>query len=134
WPRGEAVLEVTTPAGPRRADEIGHERLGGQVRDTPEHLPFQDLMPDGIHQMRLAEPKAAVDEERVVVIPWLRGDRLARGVRELVRGSDDEVGKRVLGVEGGVYGAQASVGSAPSRIGEELPLVAHGQIDHHLAR
>jgi hypothetical protein len=32
-----------------------------------------------------------------------------------------------------MHGTEASIGSAPSRIGEQLALITHGQIDHHLA-
>ena len=47
-------------------------------------------------QVRLAEAHAAVDEERVVVVARLVGDRLRRRVRELVARADDEVVEGVL--------------------------------------
>ena len=51
-------------------------------------------MADRVHQMRLAESHAAVDEQRVVGPRRRFGHGAARRMRELVRGSDDE------GVEG----------------------------------
>ena len=54
-------------------------------------------MPDRVHQMRLAETHAAVDEQRVVGARRRFGDRAAGRVRELVRRADDE---RVEGVAG----------------------------------
>ena len=63
----------------------------------------EDVVPDRVHQVRLAESHAAVDEQRVVGPRRRLGDGAAGGVRELVRGSDDE------GVEG-VAGSQAAGG------------------------
>ena len=52
-------------------------------------------MGDSLHEMRLPEPRVAVEEERVVDLPRC----LRRGMRgrggELVRLSDDEVVERV---------------------------------------
>jgi len=53
-----------------------------------------DVLPDGVHQVRLAEPDTAVHEQRVVGAPRCLGDGARGGVGELVRGADDE------GVEG----------------------------------
>ena len=74
-------------------------------------------MRDRVHEMRLAEPDAAVEEERVVGAGRRFGDGAGRGVRELVRGADDE------GVEGearvqrssGVAGAGAGSRRASRR-------------------
>ena len=71
-------------------------------------------MADGVQQVRLAEAGLAVDEERVVRLRRRLGDGERRGVREAVRGADDE------GVEG-VPGVQARLArlerlsSAPPR-------------------
>ena len=55
---------------------------------------LQDVLSDGVHQVRLAQSDPAVDEERVVRSRRRFGDGSTRGVRKLVRRSDDE------GVEG----------------------------------
>ena len=60
---------------------------------------LQHVVPDRVHQVRLAEPDAAVDEQRVVRARRRFGDGAARGVRELVRRSDDEGVERVARVE-----------------------------------
>jgi hypothetical protein len=52
---------------------------------------------DRVHQVRLAQTRPAVDEERVVVIAGLIRDRLRRRVRELIARADDEVVEGVLG-------------------------------------
>ena len=49
----------------------------------------------------LPEPHAAVDEQRVVRTRRRLGDRAARGVRELIRGADDERVEGVAGVQPG---------------------------------
>ena len=59
--------------------------------------------------MRLAEPGAAVDEERVVRLRRRLGDCERGGVREAVRRADDERVERVLRVEAAALG--------PSRAG-----------------
>ena len=56
-------------------------------------------MRDGVNQVRLAEARAAADEERVVAAPAAARRRDRRGVGELVRRADDEVRERVLRVE-----------------------------------
>ena len=45
-----------------------------QVEDPRVRLPLQHLLADGLEQVRLAEPDAAVDEQRVVRLPGLLGD------------------------------------------------------------
>src|SRR5881394_3706429 len=61
--------------------------------------------------MGLAEPGAAVDEERVVCLGGRFGDRERGGVREAVGRADDEEIKRVLRVQV----------SDPPRLGLALP-------------
>ena len=58
-------------------------------------------MPDRVHQVRLAEPDSAVDEQRVVGARRRFGDGAARGVRELIRRADDEGVEGVAGIEAG---------------------------------
>ena len=57
----------------------------------------EDLVADGVDEMGLPQADAAVDEERVVVVARLVGDRLGRRVGELVARADDEVVEGVLG-------------------------------------
>src|SRR2546426_3166917 len=129
----EALLELPHAVASQRRDEVVHEHLGGQVGDARERVAVEDLVPDRVGQMRLAESHAAVDEQRIVVIARLGRDGLARRVCELVRGADDEVRERVLGVEGSEEGTSTSL-AAPAGVREELPLVAYRKLDHDLPR
>ena len=65
-----------------------------QLRVVP-----QDAVPDGVHQVRLAESDAAVDEERVVRPRRRLRHRARGGVGELVRRPDDERVERVARVQ-----------------------------------
>jgi hypothetical protein len=67
------------------------------------------------------------------VVTRLGGDGTARGVRELVRGSDDEVGKRVAREEHGAQGERLAVDATGKGLGEELPLLAVGDVEMHLS-
>src|SRR2546426_12659728 len=82
----EALLELPHAVASQRRDEVVHEHLGRQIGDARERVALEDLVPDRVGQVCLAEPDAAVDEERIVVIAWLGRDGLARRVRELVGG------------------------------------------------
>ena len=46
----------------------------------------EDVMPDRMHQVRLAESHAAIDEQRIVRARRRFSDGAARRMRELVRG------------------------------------------------
>src|SRR3989454_3569176 len=84
--------------------------------------------------MCLAEADSAVDEERIVVIARLGRDGLARRVRELVRGADDEAREGVLRIEGTQKGAGASLGVPAGGGGGEVSLWVHGELGHDLPR
>ena len=56
-------------------------------------------MRDGLHQMGLPEPGFAVNEERVVGLPRLGGNRDCCGMGQLIARPDDEVVKGVTRVE-----------------------------------
>ena len=62
---------------------------------------LQHVVADRVHQVRLAEPHSAVNEQRVVRARRRFGDRPARGVGELIRRSDDEGVERVARVQPG---------------------------------
>ena len=89
---------------PHRVDHLVHEALGRDVRELQRRVVLQHVVPDGVHQVRLAEPHAAVDEQRVVDRDGASATARAGRVRELVRRSDDEGLERVAGVETGAPG------------------------------
>ena len=70
---------------------------------------LQHVLPDGVHQVRLAESHAAVDEQRVVGAGRRLGDGAAGRVGELVRRADDEGVERVAGVEAAERGGRLRV-------------------------
>ena len=79
------------------------------------------VVADGMEQVRLSQPRSAIDEQRVVGASRLFGDRDGRRVCETVAGADDEGVEDVLVVEPAV--AQAGVGRPRSRT--HGGLVAH---------
>ena len=56
-------------------------------------------MPDRVHEVRFAEPHAAVDEQRVIGGAGVLRDSLRRGVREMVRRADNKAVERVFRVQ-----------------------------------
>ena len=128
----EALLELPHTVVAKRPDQVVDEGLRRQIADLQSGLRLLDFVADGVRQMRLTEAHAAVDEEGVVVIARLTGHRLRGGMRELVRGSGDEVGERVLRVQLGIE--RPSIGPAAGKVQEELPLIAWRQLECHLTR
>ena len=57
-------------------------------------------MCDRVREVGLAETRATTDEQRIIARTTSPGRGDGGGVRELVRGPDDEVRERVLGVDG----------------------------------
>ena len=70
---------------------------------------MQHVLRDGLQQVRLAEPRVAVDHERVVGLAGRLGDRQCGGVREAVGAADHERAERVLRAQrlGGLGAARA---------------------------
>ena len=87
--------EVVDPALLDAGDELVGELLAGGVDDLLAREAGDDRVPDRVHQVRLAEAHAAVQEERVVGVAGALGDREGGGVGEPVGRADDEVGERV---------------------------------------
>jgi len=80
-------------------DDLVDELLRPHVQEPHVGIALQDGVRDRLHQVRLAEARGAVDEQRVVGAP--RGFRhgVGRGRRQLVRFADDERLERVPLVE-----------------------------------
>ena len=73
-----------------------------------------DVLPDRLQEVRLAEPGAAVDQERVVRLAGRLGDGERRRVREPVGRADDERLERVLREEAGpALGRGRPLGCSP---------------------
>src|SRR5690242_9658614 len=58
-----------------------------------------DVIADRTHEMRLAQSRPAVDEERIVHGAWRLGDGAGGGNSEPVGGADDEVVEAVAGID-----------------------------------
>ena len=74
------------------------------------------MVADGVHQVRLAETDAAVDEQRVVGATRILGDLHGRGARELVALALDEAREREVGVEAAAE-QRGQVGQRPPLLG-----------------
>ena len=97
----ELLLEGHGVAESQRLHEAVHKLLGRQIDDVAARVLLADMPGDGMHQMRLAEPDAAIEKQRV------EGDgcrfcRAARhGERQFVRLADDKIRECVTRVEAG---------------------------------
>jgi hypothetical protein len=89
-----ARSEVEDAIETHGVDHLVHEALGRDIGEHEARVVLHHVMADRVHQVRLAEPDAAMNEQRVVRSRRRFRYRAARGVRELVRWPDDE------GVEG----------------------------------
>ena len=92
----QLLLEGERVARAQGLHEARHEALGGEIEHLRLGLPLLHVPGNGVQQMGLAEAHAAVDEERVEQL-LRRGegacDFLRRGMREPVRGADQEGGE-----------------------------------------
>src|SRR5262249_14603504 len=96
----EATAELVHAVTAQGIDELVHERLGRQIKNTAFRRAVEDLMPNGVHEVRLPQANTAVDEEWVVVVTGEVGDRLTRSMSKLIAPADDEVVERVFGEQG----------------------------------
>src|SRR5580692_10976165 len=73
------------------SDHLVHEALAGGVHNAHAGEVVQECPSNGMHQMSLAHPYAAVDEKWVVASRRIRGNRSSGGVGKLIAGSDHEI-------------------------------------------
>ena len=112
-----ALLEALDPLVAQRVDEVVDEGLARHVAHARAPGVLGDVLRDGLEQVRLAEPRAAVDEERVVRLRRRLGDGERGRVGEAVRRADHERVERVLHVEAAAFGAyRARVGPWEQRL------------------
>src|SRR3989338_4436173 len=111
------VLEAVRAAGAHGIDVIDGETLRGHIEDILIRVLFLEMIPYRLNKVRLAAPRRAVNEERVVRKTRALEDGLRGGVRKLIERPDDERFERVprvqvvalvdvegFEVEGGVLG------------------------------
>ena len=94
-----AAAELAHLAGLDGGDELVGELLGADVREAERRGAAQQLVGDGLHEVRLAESGVAVDEERVVDLAGRLGGGLSGGGGDVVGLADDELVERVARVK-----------------------------------
>src|SRR6185369_82050 len=109
-----------------RGDQVGDEAVGRHVDDLLPGVFLADPLADGLDQVRLAEARSTIDEERIERAAGVFGDGERRGVRELVRAADDEGREAVAWIE---YGGGKLVAG---RLDGERRKVVGGVFDHEV--
>jgi hypothetical protein len=116
-------LELVHLAATDAVDEVVEEVLRRDVPHLELGVHGSGLEDDGLEEVGLPQAGAAVDEERVVLVPRLLGDRHRRRVREPVRWSDDE------GLEAVAADGVLRLGSLVLRLGWRCELVVAVVLD-----
>jgi hypothetical protein len=93
-------LERLERAGVQRAHELVGEGLGGRVEDAQPVAVLGDVVGDRVQEMRLAEPRRAADEERVVGEAGHLRDGQRSGVGQAIGVADHELVECEARVEG----------------------------------
>jgi len=91
----ESTTELVRGAVLNRGDELVGELLGADEGDAGVGLPLEELVRDGLHEVGLADPGIAIDEQRVVDARRRLGNRVRRSGGELVGLSDHEIAECV---------------------------------------
>jgi hypothetical protein len=93
------ALELTRGVRADGVDEVVEVRLGRDVADGVGRVVLPDVVGDGVEQVRLAQARHAVDEQRVVGPRRGLGHREGSGVGEAVGAPGHEAVEGVAGVE-----------------------------------
>ena len=96
-----ALAEVEDALVAERVDHLVHEPLGRHVGQPQRARLLDDVVPNRMHEVGLAQPDSAVDEQRVVGPRRRLGYRPTGGVGELVGRADDEGVERVARIQPG---------------------------------
>ena len=96
-----ALLEPLDALVAEAVDEVVHERLRGDVAAGEAAAVVGDEVRDRVQEVRLAEARVPVDEERVVGLGGRFGDGERRCVRKAVGRADHERVEGVLRVDAG---------------------------------
>ena len=139
--RRKRPLNASTPAGAHRGDEVVRELLGRRARGPSRPSPnAAHVVADRVQEVRLADARRAVDEERVVGLAGQLGDRERGGVGEAVAVADDELVEGELRAERVLAraasrrpdsGVRSWAGAVAVAVGDELDL---GSVAEHVRR
>ena len=91
-----AVLEFVHALSPDPVDELVEELLRRDVANDSHGVELDPMVADGMEEVGLSESSVRVDEERVVVTPWLFGYGECGGMSEPIRLPNHEVVECVL--------------------------------------
>ena len=97
--RAKLLLEAERLVGAKRGEEFDRELLGRHVDDLRTRIEPVEFVTDGVQQVGLAAPGAAMDEQRVERDLLGRGERAGRIEGDLVRLADDEIAEHVARLE-----------------------------------
>ena len=95
----KALLEAGRALHAHGLDELARELLDGRVAHPQAGSEALDVVADRVQQVRLADPRRAVQEERVVGVAGQLRHRQRRRVSEAVSGADHELVEGVLRVQ-----------------------------------
>ena len=96
--RAVGLLELVDGVVLQRPHHFADESLAVHVGDARGGIALADQVADRVHEVRLAEADAAVDEKRVVGAPRVLADLVGGRPRELVALALDEAREREIGV------------------------------------
>jgi len=99
--RSVPLAEVDDAVVLHRVDHLVHEALARDVDQAHLGRVAEDVVTDGVHEVRLAEADTAVDEEGVVGTRRGLGDGAAGGVGKLIGWPDDERLEEVARIQPG---------------------------------
>ena len=97
--RAEELLEGHHVLVAKGANELVHEFLGREIDDLALGVARADVPGDGVHQVGLAKPDTAVNEQRIEGHGLGIGGPPGRGVSQLVGLADNEIVEREPWIE-----------------------------------
>ena len=106
--RSVIALEVVEGLVLISADDVGYIGLGVDVANLRIRVGVENVIADRLDQVRLAQPNAAINEQRVVRRRMF-GDLQARRASELIGLAGDESGKGKSGIEARLRAASAAL-------------------------
>ena len=124
-------LELVHRVVLQRAHHVAHEALRMHVRNARFRVAVLDQVRDGVHQVRLAEAHAAVQEQRVVGAAGIFRHLRRRGLGQLVALAFDEGGEGKVGIEPRADHQPLGAAHAPGQCGGDGARGGAARADFH---